>query len=194
MRLALAVVAAVLAGTIAVAGCDNDKPAPPRSDGLLRTQDLSNLRPSDTQEGTLQDSAATWPCTGSEDDMLRKAGWTMRSRTYANAGEHWALSTTLWRKDAGGAAAAMSQLRAAVDICRSRGENTRQVGAFEDGFYTYESYGRTGRLEGERGYTTAGDHLITEITLVGLDGNEPPRAFGYVLENSTRRAETVQQD
>jgi hypothetical protein len=195
-RRGLAVVPLLL--LLALSGLDacsgDDKPAAPKSDGLLRTQDLSNLDPSDTQEGKSEDSSRTWPCTGTEEDVLRKAGWMSKSRTYANAEEHWALGTTLWRNDAGDAGAAMDQLRNAVDLCRSQGENTRQTGAFDSGFYTYETFDKTGRLEGERGYTTAGKHLIAQVTLVGLDGQEPPRAFGDVLENSTRRAETVQKD
>jgi hypothetical protein len=184
-----------LAGLAGLAGCGgDDEPPAKKSDGLVRAQDLSTLRPSDTQAGKSEDSAPSWPCTGAEEEVLRTAGWTMTSRTYANAAEHWALSTTLWRDDGGDAAAALNQLRNAVDLCRSKGENTRQVGTPAQNFYTYQSFGRTGQLEGERGYTTAGSHLITQVTLVGLDGHQPPPGFGDVLENSTRRAETVQQD
>jgi hypothetical protein len=193
-RRRLAVLALLLPVGLPLAACGGDEPTPPKSDGLVRTQDLSTLRPSDTQKGKSEDVAPSWPCTGTEEDVLRTAGWTMKSRTYSNAEDHWALSTTLWRNDGGNASAAMTQLKTAVDACRSKGENTRQIGTFADNFYTYESYGKTGRLEGDRGYTTAGDHLITQVTLVGLDGHEPPPAFGDVLENSTRRAETVQQD
>jgi hypothetical protein len=191
----LAVLALLLPSALSLAACGgDDEPTPPKSDGLVRAQDLSTLSPTDTQEGKSEDVAPSWPCTGTEEEVLRTAGWTMKSRTYSNAGAHWALSTTLWRNDGGNASAAMAQLKSAVDACRSKGENTRQIGIFEDDFYTYESYGKTGRLEGDRGYTRAGNHLITQVTLVGLDGNEPPPGFGDVLENSTRRAETVQQD
>jgi hypothetical protein len=187
-RIAVLVVLLALGPCLAACGGD-DKPAAPKSDGLVRAQDLSTLRPTDTQH-----SAPSWPCTGSEESLLRTAGWTMSARTYSNAEEHWALSTTLWRNDGGDASATMTQLKSAVDLCRGKGENTREIGAFDDRLYTYQSFGRTGQLEGERGYTRAGSHLITQVTLVGLDGQEPPGAFGDVLENSTRRAETVQQD
>lgn len=194
-RRRLAAIALLLPFALSLAGCGgDDPPTPPKSDGLLRSQDLSNLDPTDTQENHSEDSSRTWPCTGTEEDALRNAGWTSKSRSYSNAEEHWALSTTLWRNDAGNASQAMAALQAAVDLCRSKGENTRQTGSFNSDFYTYETFGKTGRLEGERGYTTAGDHLIAQVTLVGLDGQTPPRAFGDVLENSTRRAETVQKD
>ena len=172
----------------------DDKATASKSDGLVRTQDLSGLRPTDTQQGKSEDSAPSWPCTGAEEALLRTAGWKMSVRTYSNAGDHWALSTTLWRNDGGDAAAAMAQLKSAVDLCRGKGDNTREVGAFDDNLYTYQSYSKTGRLEGDRGYTRAGNHLITQVTLVGLDNHQPPGVFGDVLENSTRRAETVQQD
>lgn len=83
MRLRLLAIPALLLVSVALGGCDDDQPAPPKSDGLLRAQDLSNLSPSDTQEGKIEDSAPSWRCTGGEDEVLRKAGWTMKSRSYA---------------------------------------------------------------------------------------------------------------
>jgi hypothetical protein len=189
----LLVTTLVLLSACGDAGGTANPPAEQKSDGLLRTQDLSNLDPSSTEEDKVIDATPSWPCSGLEEDLLRDAGWTVKSRTYSNADEDWALSTALWSNDGAAAAPEMTKLKAAVDACRTKGEDVQEQG-FEDDWYMYQSFGKTKQLEGERGYTTAGDHLIAQVTLVGLDGHEPPRSFGDVMENSTRRAETVQQD
>ena len=180
-----------------LSGCGSDDedspPAQQRSDGLLRAQDLSNLDPTDTEEDKVIDSTPSWPCSGLEENVLRDAGWEVKSRTYSNADENWALSTALWSNDDAQAAPEMARLKAAVDACRGKGEDVQERG-FEDDWYMYQSFSQDKRLEGERGYTTAGDHLIAQVTLIGLDGSEPPRSFGDVMENSTRRAETVIKD
>ena len=50
---------------LALTACGgDDKATTSKSDGLVRTQDLSGLRPTDTQQGKSEDSAPSWPCTG----------------------------------------------------------------------------------------------------------------------------------
>jgi hypothetical protein len=169
---------------------DEPKPVVSTSDGLLRSQDLSTLRPTETIQDKVEDSGPSWRCTGNEDQQLTDAGWTRKSRGYANAKDHWALSTTLWRRDSGDTNAAIASLKKAVDACKAEGDQVRVRGDDPD-WYHYESRSRSGRAEGWRGYMAAGPGMLAEVTLVGLDGHAPPAVFGDLMENATRRAETV---
>ncbi|MDO9494514.1 MAG: hypothetical protein Q7J48_02320 [Nocardioides sp.] len=184
----------VVALLLPLAACDADGESAPGagSDGLLREQDLGNLEPTTTEEDAVVDPAPSWECAGTEEQVLESGGWEPASRTYASPDDGWQVSTSLWRHDGGDAAAAMAELRTAVAACRAQGENVPE-GGFEPDWFSYQSRSETGELEGFRGYTSVGDQLIAQVTLTGIQGSRPPNAFGDLLENSTRRAETVQQ-
>lgn len=190
--LAVPLLAAALAGCGSEESSSGDEPSPSPSEvasRVLTEADLAPLEPTSTrEENKLQDGSPHWSCGGIEFRELLDDGLTAEGRYFVSGSEDWAAYSTLITIPDVGADEALATMQRAHAACVAKGQTMPEL-QLGEGRWGYRSEAK-GTTDAVRGYAKVGDHELAQVSVFGLEDQEPPSepSLEQLLDKAVERA------
>lgn len=190
--LAVALLAATLAGCGSEDSSSGDEPSPSSSEvtsRVLTADDLAPLEPTSTRdEDELQDGSPFWSCGGIEFRELVDQGLEAEGSYFVSSTEDWAVYSMLITVPDVPAEDALATMQEAHAACAAKGQTMPEL-ELGEGRWGYRSEGE-GTTDAMRGYAVVGEHELAQVTVFGLQGQEPPSdpSVEQLLDKAVERA------